>query len=227
MNELTISHIRKSYQKKTVLHDISLQVSLGECIGILGGNGCGKTTFLSILAGVLKGDGGTFVWRENGREADLFQNERLRTRLLGYVPQGTPLLEELTARDNLLLWYDRQTLEEELRTGMLAMLGIPDFLKKTVSKLSGGMKKRLSFGCAIAGHPDILLLDEPTAALDLICKERIFNYMGEFKDKGGILLLVTHDTQGLAFCDRWFIIREGRLVPYTYDGNVHRLVGNL
>jgi ABC-2 type transport system ATP-binding protein len=118
-------------------------------------------------------------------------------------------------------------LRAELEDGVLAMLGIQDFLKTPVRKMSGGMKKRLSIGCAIASDPKILLLDEPCAALDLVCKERILNYFRDFKARGGVLILATHDVQELELCDACYLLKEGTLTPYVYDGNVHRLVGCL
>ena len=120
-----------------------------------------------------------------------------------------------------------ERLKQELENGVLAMLGIPDFLKVPVSRMSGGMKKRLSIGCAVAHHPKVLLLDEPSAALDLICKERIANYLLEFKRQGGIVLLTTHDIQELPLCDALYILKQGSLIPYTYDGKYHHLAGKL
>lgn len=221
--KMEIKQIQKSFRKKEVLRGASFQAEPGMCVGILGGNGSGKSTLLTILAGVQRPDGGEFLWQGT----DLFGNPSLLARVTGYVPQGTPLLEELTAWDNLLLWYDRAALQRELSQGVLAMLGIPEFVKTRVSKMSGGMKKRLSIGCAVAHSPEILLLDEPSAALDLICKERIATYFRQYKARGGILVLATHDVQELELCDRWYILKDGMLVPYEYDGNVRRLVGSL
>lgn len=222
---LEIKGISKKYKKKMVLEDVSFTAEPGKCIGLLGENGCGKSTLLSILAGTLQRGAGSFLW--NG--TDLFQNERLRAKIIGYVPQGTPLLQELSARDNLRLWYTggKEELERELSEGVLAMLGISDYLKVPVAKMSGGMKKRLSIGCAVAHHPQVLLLDEPSAALDLVCKERIYNYLKNFKGQGGTVLLATHDVQELPLCDRILILKNGRLEDYQYDGNIHRLVGSL
>ena len=213
----------KKYKKKAVLTDINLDVQEGSCVGILGGNGSGKSTLLSILAGVQKADNGSFLWGG----ADLFKNEKIREEILGYVPQGNPLMEELTAWDNLRLWYEKDELKKELDGGVLDMLGIPDFLKVPVRKMSGGMKKRLSIGCSVANHPKLLLLDEPSAALDLICKERIGNYLKDFKAQGGSIILATHDVQEIELCDVWYILKKGMLEPYLYDGNVHHLVGKL
>lgn len=218
--EVRIEHVSKRYGRKQVLKDVSLHTQSGRCIGILGANGSGKSTFLSILAGVLRRDGGSFT--VDGQE--LFSDNRLRADYVGYVPQGTPLLEELTAWDNLRLWYDRQTLQQELEHGVLGALGIGDFLKVPVKKMSGGMKKRLSIGCAVAGRPPIVLLDEPTAALDLACKRAIAEYLRGYKAAGGLLILTTHDVLELELCDEWYILKDGSLVRYAFDGNVDALV---
>ena len=144
-------------------------------------------------------------------EKDLLKHTRHRRRYVGYVPQGTPLIEELTARDNLLLWYDKKTMEAELESGVLKMLGIDKFLKVTVSKMSGGMKKRLSIGCAVSEKPPVLLLDEPMSALDLSCKKEIFKYIENQKKAGGIVLLVTHDILELELCDVCYTVKDGLL----------------
>ena len=218
--DVQLQHIKKSYRRKAVLTDVNLNASGGTCIGILGSNGCGKSTLLSVLAGVLAGDGGAFLC--DGK--DLFADPALRAKTVGYVPQGTPLIEELTARDNLRLWYSKEQMEQELTDGVLKMLGIDEFLSTPVSKMSGGMKKRLSIGCAMVGRPPILLLDEPTAALDLVCKEQIARYLRRYKQSGGLLLLTTHDATELELCDRWYILKNGTLTPYQYTGDLGDLV---
>lgn len=221
--QIELRNIAKRYKGNQVLRDISLTAEGGQCIGILGSNGSGKSTLLSILAGIQPCDRGEFIC--DGQ--NLFKNPKHRADLVGYVPQGTPLIEELTAKDNLLLWYDRQTLRKELSSGVLSMLGIGDFLKTPVSKMSGGMKKRLSIGCAMAKRPPIMLLDEPTAALDLACKESIAAYLRRYRQAGGLLLLTTHDVMELELCDEWYIIKDGVLVPFSYDGDLQKLVKSL
>lgn len=223
--DLEIRGIQKKFGRKKVLDNISFAANKGMCVGILGENGCGKSTLLSILAGVQKADGGSFCWQ--GKE--MLKKHSIHSSVIGYVPQGTPLLQELTALDNLKLWYaDRpESLKKDLEEGVPAMLGVTEFLKVPVHKMSGGMKKRLSISCASVHNPQVLLLDEPSAALDLIAKERIYNYFLDCKKRGKILLLATHDVQELSLCDVWYIIKNGKLVPFTYDGNVHTLVGKL
>lgn len=221
--QIEIKNIAKKFKRKQVLRDISMCAESGSCIGILGANGSGKSTLLSILAGIQNCDHGSFLC--DGE--DLLHDPRKRSKLVGYVPQGTPLIEELSAKDNLLLWYDRKTMKKELEDGVLALLGIGEFLSVTVSKMSGGMKKRLSIGCAMATHPPVVLLDEPTAALDLVCKQKIASYLRRYKEEGGILLLTTHDVMELELCDTWYIIQNGVLVPFDYDGDVQKLVESL
>lgn len=223
--KIEAEHIKKHYGRKTVLNDICFDGISGQCIGILGANGCGKSTLLSVLAGVLKSDGGTFsIDSEN-----ILGKNTQNGKLVGYVPQGTPLIEELSALDNLRLWYcdSRLDMETELKSGVLAMLGINDFLKVPVNKMSGGMKKRLSIGCAVANDPCVLIMDEPSAALDLVCKERIHNYILDFRSRGGIVIIATHEEQEINLCDKHYIMKNGVLSPLNYDGNVHKLVGML
>lgn len=221
--KIEIKNVHKKYGSKKVLNGINLTAESGKCIGILGGNGCGKSTLLSILAGIQPHDEGAFLIEGK----DLFKNSSERARLVGYVPQGTPLIEELTAYDNLLLWYDKQSLKKELYSGFLKILGINEFLKTTVSKMSGGMKKRLSIACAIFGKPPVLLLDEPMAALDLACKQNISEYIRQHKQAGGIVFLATHDVLELELCDEWYIMKNGVFTKFNYNGNIEELVKSL
>lgn len=220
---MKVEHIKKQYKKNVVLKDITFDAEKGECIGILGGNGSGKSTLLNILSGIIGANGGSFVY--DG--IDLMKDEKKRSKILGYVTQGTPLLEELNGRDNLSLWYKKDDMEKELKSGVLEILGIGEFIKTPVYKMSGGMKKRLAIGCAVAHKPEVLLLDEPSSALDLVCKEKIANYLFDYKRNGGIVILATHDVQELSLCDKLYILKDGTLTPYEFDGDVHGLVGRL
>ena len=219
---LEAEHIQKHYGKKMILQDISLQAHTGECIGILGANGCGKSTLLSILAGVNRANGGTI--RIDGQ--DTKNNPHMRTRCMGYVPQENPLIPELSAKDNLSLWYCDSALDmkKELEQGTLADLGIPKFLNVPVNRMSGGMKKRLSIGCAIANNPAILIMDEPSAALDLVCKESIRSYMKKHIQDRGVLLLTTHEEAELALCTKIYIIKEGQLIEKQAGLSASQLV---
>ena len=220
---LEIKDIRKSYKNKEVLTGVSLEAEKGVCVGILGKNGCGKSTLLEVLAGILRADGGSFVFE--GR--DLFTKGRALSESVGYVPQGEPFFEELTAKDNLRIFYDKKELEKELSGGLLETLGINEFLNKRVSKLSGGMKKRLSIGCAMARNPGLLLLDEPTGALDLPGKLDLYGYFSEYKKRGGIILLVTHDLKESELCDCLYHLKDGKLLPLEKGQDLTAIAGIL
>jgi|GEM_PF-40431 len=175
---------------------------------------------------------------------DLLRDTALRTRLVGYVPQVPPLFEELTALDNLRLWQGAQTRHtppQRARTSeshapaahadtfedVSKLLDLDSFLHTRVSRLSGGMKKRLSIACAAAANPEILLLDEPGAALDLVCRETIRQYLCHFRGKGGTVLIATHDLAEIEACDALFLLKDTHLAPYTFDGDAQHLLESL
>ena len=219
MAGLELIDVQKRYQGRTVLSDASMEVPAGTCVGIVGANGTGKSTLLGILAGMTRPDGGRALW--NG--ADLLSDAALRRQTVGYVPQGSCLFEDLSARDNLLLWYPKEQLAWELEQGILGALGVGDFLTKRVSALSGGMKKRLSIGCAVARHPPLLLLDEPSTALDLRCKAELLAQLQSMRAGGVTLLLSTHDLQEIEACDRLYLLKDGTLRPCEPGGAAERL----
>lgn len=221
--QIEVTGIKKAYGRKKVLTDISFSVEAGSCAAILGSNGSGKSTLLSILAGVRRADGGSFLYQGT----DLLRHPGQIPKVLGYVPQGDPLMEELNAWDNLRMWYDRETLKRELSDGTLKLLGIDGFLKTPVRRMSGGMKKRLSIGCAVVAHPGILVLDEPSAALDPVCKENIRAFLEVYRREGGIVLMATHDAQDLDLCNACYILKDGVLRPWQYDGDFHKLAERL
>lgn len=221
---LVINSLCKSFKKKTVLDNVSLEVSSGEIIGIVGMNGSGKSTMLSILSGVVKPDSGTFFFNEQ----NLQTNKKNISSIIGYVPQDTVLLEELTGLDNLKLWYEPAELKKALNSqSVISMLELQPFLNKTVSKMSGGMKKRISIACAVAHSPKILLLDEPSTALDLPCKEKLNNYYKQFALNGGIIIIATHEVQELELCTKTFVLSSGHLNPFEYDGNIQNLINSI
>ena len=221
--EININSVYKSYGKKKVLNNLSLTASSGDCIGIIGKNGTGKSTLLSTLAGVIMPDKGSFMINDK----DAFSDDVVRMKQVAYVPQGTPLIEELSALDNLKMWYEKSVLTESLENGFLKLLGIDEFLNVNVNKMSGGMKKRLSIGCAINNDPSVLLLDEPTAALDIVCREAIYSYFKAFRENGGILILATHEAAEIAKCTKCYILKDGGLEPYTYTGTISDLLSRI
>ena len=214
--DFVVDELHKSYGKKKVLDGVTFYAGAGEAVGILGKNGCGKSTLLSAIASVTPFDGGKVILSG----ADVKKS-------VGYVPQGTPLFPELSTLDNLRMWYKREALKASLENGVCASLGVTDYLNVPVRKMSGGMKKRLSICCAMANDPLLLLLDEPTAALDIPCKEIIFDYLNECKKQGKIIVFTTHSADELNFCDRLYILKDGKACEFKYNGNVKELSESL
>ena len=218
-----IKNIHKSYGKKQVLAGVDFTVEPGEIVGILGANGSGKSTLLTILAGLQKCDAGFFYM--DGK--NLLKDTKLRNQLVAYVPQEMPLITELTAWDNLKMWYNTDRLKRELDSGVLKLLGIDQFINVPVHQMSGGMKKRLCVACAMNTSPKLMLLDEPTGSLDLVCKEKIYNYLERYKNEDGSVIIATHEVQEIELCDKCYILKDGRLVDYKYDGDIPHLIGRL
>ena len=218
-SNVAIAGLKKRYGKRDILSGVSLSIKFGSCIGILGGNGSGKTTILSILAGITDADEGEFICEGY----DLLKDDKRRRFLVGIIPQQNPLIEELSAKDNLLLWHDRKYLDMSAKEGMIRDLGVTKFINKRVSTLSEGMKKRLSIACAVKKNSKILLMDEPSAALDIVAKEVIHEYIKRFTAGGGIVILVTHDEGELNLCDRHYILKDGVLNDYRFDGDIKNL----
>ena len=220
---ISVENIKKRYGKKEVLKSISFNASGSECIGIIGKNGSGKSTLISVLAGIIRADSGKFLIDDK----DALKEDKVRHEKVAYVPQGTPIIEELTAWDNLRMWYRQDELKAKLENGFLKVLGIDSFLNVTVNKMSLGMKKRLSIGCAINNDPKVLLLDEPTAALDLVCKEAVYAYLKAFRESGGLVLLATHDIFEIGSCSRCYLLKEGVLEEYTYNNDMADLMSRI
>ena len=208
MKMIEINNLTSAYGKKKVLNGVSLCGERGECIGIVGPNGCGKSTLLSIMAGTLRPLSGNISYYGN----DALKERAVFSKMTGYVPQENPLMPELSVYDNLRLWYtDKAELRKELEQGFLQILGIQEFIKMPVSKLSGGMKKRVSIGIALSGMPPVLILEEPSAALDLVCKEEIKRYLRIYLEKKGTVVITTHEESELELCDSLYVMKDGRL----------------
>ncbi len=196
---IKVQNLNFRYGKNIILNNISFTVPDNSCVGILGANGSGKTTLLSILSGSRKCQTGSVLYSDNTR--------------IGYVPQENPLIPDLTVKDNLLLWYkgNIKSFKEELNNPDLKILGIDGFLTKEVRHLSGGMKKKASIAIAIINHSNLLIMDEPSAALDLPSKAEIISYLSSYKKQHGSIILATHDESELDVCDILYTIKNGEI----------------
>lgn len=214
-------HISFSYRKKEVLRDVSFTAKEGDFIGIVGKNGCGKSTLLSVLAGVRRPAEGTISFEG----APLFSKKSVPAEIIGYVPQLNPLLPELSVRDNLRLWL-RNTAEspETAPKSLYLHMGLTEYLRVPVAKLSEGLKKRVSIASVLQNNPRILILDEPSAALDLPCKEVIHDQLLTFTKNGGIVLFTTHEEAEFSLCNTLYILKDGILHPAQDTRDMHSLI---
>ncbi len=215
MSLIEVKSVAKKYGRHEVLKDVSFYANTGECVGIVGANGCGKSTLLKILSGSIKPDSGSLVY--DG--ADPLKNVKIFERLIGYVPQENPLMTQLSVMDNLKFWYcdSSRSLKNDLINGAPAMLGISAYADKRVDRLSGGQKKRLSIACALAKQPPVLIMDEPGASLDIVCKEDIKNYLQRYMQSGGTVILTSHEQTELELCSRMYLLKNGTM--HELDGH--------
>lgn len=206
---IQVTDIHKKYGRRQVLKGASFHADKGECIAIVGANGCGKSTLLAILSGSLKANSGSIQYDNK----DAHKNSKLFSDYVGYVPQDNPLMDKLSVFDNLRFWYceSNRNLKEDLKTGVPAKFGLAFYKDYPVEKLSGGMKKRLSIACALAKDPQILILDEPGASLDIVCKEDIKKYLKTYMKNGGTVLITSHEEAELDLCNRMYLLQNGLL----------------
>jgi len=218
---MEVREISKKYGKRQILSNVSIKTEKGKCIGIIGANGCGKTTFLKILAGVQKADcGKIFV---DGKE--LIAGKDDWSGRIGYVPQENALLEELTVKDNIALFaalgIEKQ--DKAYVDTLCRQFSINSFMNERISKLSGGMKKRVSIVCALVNRPGVLIMDEPGTALDLIFKRELKECIKRFKAEGGTVLLSSHDKGEIESCDELYVIQNGTIVPVDRNLTVEEM----
>lgn len=201
---IKVRNLGKKYRRRTIFDKADFDIAAGDCIGVVGANGCGKSTLLKILSGADAPSVGSLEYfGENP-----LQKRALFSRCIGYVPQENPLFENLTVLDNLRLWYceaDAGLTWEQDR------FGLSPYRHYTVRKLSGGMKKRLSIACSVAKNPPVLILDEPGASLDIVCKADICAYLEQYRKNGGTIIITSHESGELALCNRMFLIDEARV----------------
>lgn len=205
---INAKNIRKRFKGYT-LSDVSLQADKGDIVGIIGANGSGKTTLLSIMAGKLKSDGGELYYDND----NVFKSKAFN-KYVGYIPQENPLIEELSVKDNIRLWCGR-----DYDKSVAADFGIYDFITKRVSRLSGGMKRRVSLAIALCHKPPVLIMDEPSAALDIYGKAEIIKYINDYVSNGGTVIMSTHDKEEISLCNKIYKMEKGVLKNYENQKN--------
>jgi putative ABC transport system ATP-binding protein len=204
--------------KTQVLFDIDLQVTSGELTMLVGPSGCGKTTLLSILSGTLKPTGGDVEVMGNviTRMKDS-EKVILRRRRIGFIFQQYNLLPALTAAENaaMALVADGMPLKQaaEKARAVLETLGMGPHADKLPRMLSGGQQQRVAIARAIVHEPDLVVCDEPTAALDAETGRQVMELLKEAAaGPGRAVLVVTHDNRIYRYADRIVAMEDGRIV---------------
>ena len=212
---LVASGVRKSFDKRRVVRNVSLKLQRGEAVGLLGPNGAGKTTTFHILAGLLPADEGNV--QIDGRDITglpVFQRARLG---IGYLPQESSIFRGLTVEQNIRAVLETLDNSRSDRDAMLEDL-MAEFaighLRNTLSvNLSGGERRRLEIARALAARPTFLLLDEPLAGIDPIALNEIRDLIGQLKDHGLGVLITDHNVrETLDVVDRTYIIHDGAVL---------------
>ena len=223
-NALKVENLTKIYSKKTsnevkALNNLNLEVKEGEIFGLLGPNGAGKTTFLNILAGtVIKNSGSVNVWG-----FDLDQNPRQVRSSIGIVPQEVNLDAFFSPRKLLELQAGLYGIpkKERITDTILKLVSLEKQANSYARSLSGGMKRRLLIAKAMVHRPPILVLDEPTAGVDVELRQNLWNNVKKLNEQGVTIILTTHLMyEAEEMCNRIAILNKGNLVTLDTTKNL-------
>ena len=219
VEKLTKVYSRKSSEKIKALNNLNLEVKQGEIFGLLGPNGAGKTTFLNILAGtVIKNHGIVNVWGY-----DLDKNPRQVRSSIGIVPQEVNLDAFFSPKKLLELQAGLYGIpkKDRITDTILKMVSLEDQANTYARSLSGGMKRRLLIAKAMVHRPPILVLDEPTAGVDVKLKKNLWDNVKALNKQGVTIILTTHLMyEAEEMCNRIAIINKGNLIKLDTTENL-------
>jgi lipopolysaccharide export system ATP-binding protein len=232
MRGLEVRSIAKSYDKRAVLHDVSLHVERGEVVGLLGPNGAGKTTSFYSVMGLVRPDAGRIFL--DGRDITHLPMYRRAILGLGYLPQETSIFRGLTVEQNILAVLEVEEPDRTAREARLEQLldefGLTHLRASPAMALSGGERRRCEIARSLAAEPSIMLLDEPFAGIDPISIADIRELVIELKQRDIGVLITDHNVrETLDIVDRACIIYDGQVLfegtpqALVADENVRRL----
>src|SRR5438046_1412501 len=214
MNEsvIVLDHLSKSFGNVHAVHDLSLQIEAGTIFGFLGANGAGKTTTIRMLCGLTHPTAGNAtiagkdVWKDR---------QQVRTKF-GYVPQRFSLYRDLTVLENFRFFggaYGVPGAELERRIKRLLRLSdLEEKVNAAAGSLSGGMRQLLAIGCALVHDPPLLFFEEPTAGLDPVHRQQIWNLLYDLGHEGKTIFVTTHYMDEVERCTEVGFIEAGRLL---------------
>lgn len=221
---LTVQHLTKRIENLLIVDDLNLEIKRREVFGFLGPNGAGKTTSIKMMVGLLKPTSGRVLF--NGTETRALQKGKI-----GVCPQDLVLWNVLTCRENLtfmgnMYGIPQPTLQERVDK-LLTLLSLSDKADQVVSKLSGGMKRRLNIALSLVHDPEIVFLDEPSAGLDPQSRQHLWDFIRSLRDEEGkTIVLTTHVMEEAdALSDRIAIIDRGKLLLVDTPDDLKRTIG--
>ena len=223
---LEVCSIAKSYDKRAVLHDVSLTVSRGEVVGLLGPNGAGKTTCFYSVMGLVKPDAGRIIL--DGQDITSLPMYRRAVLGLGYLPQETSIFRGMTVEQNILAVLEISERNKDARAARLEKLldefGLTRLRESAAMALSGGERRRCEIARALAADPSIMLLDEPFAGIDPISIADIRDLVKDLRRRDIGVLITDHNVrETLEIVDRACIIYDGQVL---FQGSPEALVAN-
>ena len=225
MKILEIKKISKEYGDMIAVNDIDLQVNKGEIFGILGPNGAGKSTLIGMICGLIKRTSGEIIYEEKETKTRKFKEN------IGIVPQDFALYWDLTAEENIEFFcslYGFRGADLKRRVNkVLDFVGLTDVRKKRASEFSGGMKRRLNIGCAIAHSPKLIIMDEPTVGIDPQSRNHILKSVLKLRDEGATVIYTSHYMQEVDdICDRIAIVDKGNVIAEGTSEELKNLIGD-
>jgi ABC-2 type transport system ATP-binding protein len=214
MKVLEMQGVAKRFGQRVVLQDFDLTVQRGEIFGLLGPNGCGKSTVMNIACGLLKADAGRL---------------HVQAARIGVCPQQTALYRDLLPAENLDFFAGLYGLPRALRTARVQALmqafALQPHADTRVGQLSGGWQQRLNVACALVNEPELLLLDEPGAAVDTAARQSLWALIKGLRDSGMSILLSTHQLdEAEQLCTRVGLMQEGRIAA---QGTLSELIARV
>lgn len=209
---LNIRDLNTSYGAIKALHGISLDVSEGELVALLGANGAGKSTTLKSITGVLRPSSGSIEFM--GEEIVGKKAEAIVKKGISLVPEGREIFGSLTVAENLRLGafssYNRERYEEDLETQFALFPILKDRLNQPGGQMSGGEQQQLAIARALMSRPKLLMLDEPSLGLSPTLVDLIFELIGQLKQRGTTILLVEQNAErALSLADRAYVLKNG------------------
>ena len=212
---LQITNLRKSYRKKVIIRDFSMELNRGEVVALLGPNGSGKTTTFYAVAGLVTPEGGTVV--VDGNDVTTLPMYRRAQLGIGYLPQEMSVFRGLNVEDNISAILEisvpsRQRRQERLEE-LLSNFSIEHLRSAPALALSGGERRRVEIARCLAADPKYLLLDEPFAGVDPISVGDIRNLVSDLKKRGIGVLITDHNVrETLEIVDRAYILHDGKVL---------------